>query len=98
MNESGAFLDHQPMQNRSDRQPFRTAAEQGMPLRARAACSVEKPIDINTERADALIDECTRANVKLGVFFQDRVAPGIRRSKNMVDAANSENRFWFPAE
>jgi len=46
---------------------------------------VEKPIDITTERADALIDECARANVRLGVVFQDRVAPGIRQLKELVD-------------
>ena len=46
---------------------------------------VEKPLDIDLERADALIAECDRADVKLGVFFQDRVAPGIRKLKELID-------------
>src|SRR6185295_6970029 len=44
----------------------------------------EKPLDINTQRADALIAECERAGVKLGVCFQDRVAADIRRLKQLV--------------
>jgi UDP-N-acetyl-2-amino-2-deoxyglucuronate dehydrogenase len=46
---------------------------------------VEKPIDVTTERTDALIAECARAHVKLGVFFQDRVAPGVQQLKHLVD-------------
>lgn len=46
---------------------------------------VEKPIDITAGRADALIRECAEAGVKLGVFFQDRVAPDVRRLKGMLD-------------
>jgi UDP-N-acetyl-2-amino-2-deoxyglucuronate dehydrogenase len=47
---------------------------------------VEKPLDITTERADDLISECAQAGVKLGVFFQDRVAPDIRRLKDLLTA------------
>src|SRR5262249_30989634 len=46
---------------------------------------VEKPIDINTARADALIAEAEKAGVKLGVMFQDRLKPGIRRTKEFVE-------------
>jgi predicted dehydrogenase len=46
---------------------------------------VEKPIDITTERADALIDACDTAGVKLGVFFQDRLRPAIVDIKRMID-------------
>jgi predicted dehydrogenase len=46
---------------------------------------VEKPIDIKTERADALIAETEKAGVKLGVIFQDRMKPGVRRIKELVD-------------
>jgi UDP-N-acetyl-2-amino-2-deoxyglucuronate dehydrogenase len=45
----------------------------------------EKPIDVTVERADALIRECDRAGVKLGVFFQDRVSPDCRRLKRILD-------------
>ena len=81
----GAFLAHKPMQMVLIGSPSGLHAEQGI---AAARCGlhvlVEKPIDITTERADALITECARANVKLGVFFQDRVAPGIRKLKELV--------------
>ncbi len=46
----------------------------------------EKPIDITTERADALIDAAKVSGVKLGVIFQDRVKPDIRRLKDMIDS------------
>jgi UDP-N-acetyl-2-amino-2-deoxyglucuronate dehydrogenase len=47
---------------------------------------VEKPIDITPERADALIAAAERANVRLGVFFQDRVQPDIARLHDLVTA------------
>jgi len=82
-----AFLAHRPMQVVLIGSPSGLHAEQGI---AAARCGLhvltEKPIDITTERADALIDECARAQVKLGVFFQDRVAPGIRKLKELVDS------------
>ncbi len=46
---------------------------------------VEKPLDVNLDRADTLIAECEQG-VKLGVFFQDRVAPGICKLKELIDA------------
>jgi len=47
---------------------------------------VEKPIDITVDRTDALIDACEKANVKLGVFFQDRVSPDILKLKGLIDS------------
>jgi predicted dehydrogenase len=47
---------------------------------------VEKPIDITSARADALIAECEGAGVTLGVFFQDRVAPDLIRLKELIEA------------
>jgi predicted dehydrogenase len=47
---------------------------------------VEKPIDISTRRADALIDATDRAGVKLGVCFQDRMKPAIVRLKQFLGA------------
>jgi UDP-N-acetyl-2-amino-2-deoxyglucuronate dehydrogenase len=82
-----AFLVHKPMEIVLIGSPSGLHAEQGI---AAARCGLhvltEKPIDITTERADALIAECERANVKLGVFFQDRVAPGIHKLKDLVGA------------
>ena len=45
---------------------------------------MEKPIDISTERADALISECQKAGVKLGVIFQDRFKPDICRLRDLI--------------
>jgi predicted dehydrogenase len=47
---------------------------------------VEKPIDITAERADRLTAACEEAGVKLGVFFQDRVAADIIKLKELLDA------------
>ena len=46
---------------------------------------VEKPIDITVARADALVDAAPANRVKLGVFFQDRFAPGVRSLKRLID-------------
>ena len=45
---------------------------------------VEKPLDITTERIDALIAECDRARVTLGVIFQDRAAPHLQWLKHLI--------------
>ena len=47
---------------------------------------VEKPIDVTTARADALIAEAARADVTLGVIFQDRLKPDVLRLKALVEA------------
>jgi UDP-N-acetyl-2-amino-2-deoxyglucuronate dehydrogenase len=47
---------------------------------------VEKPIDVTTARADALIDAADRSGVTLGVIFQDRLKPDVQRLKTLVDA------------
>jgi predicted dehydrogenase len=45
----------------------------------------EKPIEISTARADALIEAATQSKVQLGVIFQDRMKPHIRQLKNWLD-------------
>jgi UDP-N-acetyl-2-amino-2-deoxyglucuronate dehydrogenase len=47
---------------------------------------VEKPIDIATERVDALIAAADAARVMVGVFFQDRLKPAMATVKSMLDA------------
>lgn len=47
---------------------------------------VEKPIEISLERADALIDACEKAGVKLGVIFQSRFLPTVQKMKAAIDA------------
>src|SRR4029077_1636469 len=81
------FLSHRPMDFVAIGSPSGLHAEQGIAA-ARHGLHVltEKPLDISLDRADALIRECEQAGVKLGVFFQDRVAPGIRKLKELIDA------------
>jgi predicted dehydrogenase len=47
---------------------------------------VEKPLDITTASIDAVISDCERAGVKLGVFFQDRAAPDIQWLHSMISS------------
>ena len=79
------FLEHRPLDLVMIGSPSGLHAEHGIAA-AQSGLHVlaEKPLDITTERADALINECERAGVKLGVFFQDRVAPDIVRLKNLI--------------
>jgi UDP-N-acetyl-2-amino-2-deoxyglucuronate dehydrogenase len=81
------FLAHRPMQFVAIGSPSGLHAEQGIAA-ARHGLHVltEKPIDISVERADALIAETRKAQVQLGVFFQDRCKPDILSVKNAVDA------------
>jgi predicted dehydrogenase len=66
----------------------------------------EKPIDVSTEKADALIAECAKAGVKLGLFFQDRFAPSFVRLKQALDEgalgrvflASARVKWWRPPE
>jgi predicted dehydrogenase len=81
------FLGHRPMNLVTIGSPSGLHAEQGIAAaRHGLHVLVEKPIDINTARADAFIAECERAGVKLGVFFQDRVAPDLVRLKDLIDS------------
>ena len=65
---------------------------------------VEKPIEVTTARADALIDAAARAGVTLGVIFQDRLKPDVRRLKSLVAAgrlgtpilANARVKWYRP--
>lgn len=45
---------------------------------------VEKPIDISLEKADALIQTCRQAGVRLGVIFQRRFSPGAQELKKIL--------------
>lgn len=88
-----AFLTHKPMDLVIIGSPSGVHSEQGIAAAQRGLhVLVEKPLDVTTERIDALISECHRAGVKLGVCYQDRVAPGIQKLKELIDA----NRLGRP--
>ena len=78
------FLAH-PMDAVIIGSPSGLHAEQGIAAaQHRLHVLTEKPIDISTDRADALISACKQAGVKLGVIFQDRFKPDIRRLKEFL--------------
>lgn len=80
------FLQHPELQIVNICTPSGTHAELG--IRAAEAGKhvlTEKPIEINLERADALIAACDRADVKLGVIFQSRFLPAVKRIKQAID-------------
>src|SRR5713226_681437 len=80
-----AFLAHRPMEMVVIGSPSGVHAEQGIAA-ARQGLHVltEKPIDTSVERSDALISACEQAGVKLGVIFQDRFKPDLRRLKQLI--------------
>ena len=67
---------------------------------------VEKPLDITTARIDALAQEVERANMTLGVIFQDRLKPDVVEMKRRLDAgelgtplvATAEVKWFRPPE
>ena len=81
-----AFLNHRPMDLVILGSPSGLHAEQGIAA-ARHGLHVltEKPIEINTSRADTLIAAAKTANVQLSVIFQDRTKPHIRQLKSWLD-------------
>lgn len=82
-------------------------AEQGIAAAERGLhVLVEKPIDVTTARADALIDAARRAGVKLGVLFQDRGQPSFARLRGALNGgrlgrpllASARVRWYRPPE
>lgn len=81
-----SFLEHKPMDLALIGSPSGVHAEQGVAAaRHGLHVLVEKPLDITTDRVDLLIKECDQSGVKLGVFFQDRVAPDICKLKELLN-------------
>src|SRR6266478_4108565 len=81
-----AFLKHRPMDVVIIGSPSGLHATQGIAA-ARHGLHVltEKPIEISTARADALIEAAKQSSVRLGVIFQDRMKPHIRQLKTWLD-------------
>jgi len=85
--ELEAFLGHRPMEVVIIGSPSGVHAEQGIAAARRGLhVLVEKPIDVSTERADALIAAAEDAGVRLAVLFQDRLKPGIVRLKELAQS------------
>src|SRR5271163_2766313 len=80
------FLEHRPMDLVILGSPSGLHAEQGIAA-ARHGLHVltEKPIEISTARADALIEAARQSGVQLGVIFQDRMKPHIRQLKTWIE-------------
>jgi predicted dehydrogenase len=79
------FLEHPDLKVVTICTPSGTHAELGIKAaRAGRHVLVEKPIEIRLERADALIDACEKAGVKLGVIFQSRFLPDVQRLKRAI--------------
>ena len=102
-----AFLTHRPMTAVLIGSPSGLHAEQGIASAKKGFhVLVEKPLDINLHRADELIYTCDNAGVKLGVFFQDRVAPDLQKLKSVIDSGilgspilmSASVRWYRPAE
>jgi UDP-N-acetyl-2-amino-2-deoxyglucuronate dehydrogenase len=82
-----SLLQHRPLDLVAIGSPSALHAEQGIAAaRAGLHVLVEKPIDVTTDKADALVGAAEAAGVTLGVFFQDRFKPDIVRLKDAVDA------------
>jgi len=101
------FLDHRPMDMVMIGSPSGLHAHQGVAAAERGLhVLTEKPIDISTQRADALIQAAHRFGVKLGVIFQDRVKPEICRLKERVSSgalgkailADARVKWYRPSE
>jgi len=80
-----AFLNHRPMDLVIIGSPSGLHAQHGIAAARRGLhVLTEKPIDVSTGRADALIAAADEAHVKLGVLFQDRTKPHIRQLQSWL--------------
>jgi UDP-N-acetyl-2-amino-2-deoxyglucuronate dehydrogenase len=83
------FLAHRPMDIVAIGSPSGVHADQGIAAARRGLhVLVEKPIDITTVKADALIEAADAAGVKLGVFFQDRMRPAVVEIKRRLEGGD----------
>lgn len=85
--------------------PANTHAEIGLACaRAGKHVLMEKPLDITTERAEALVSGCRAAGVRLGVVLQHRFRPAGMRAAELIAlgalgpivACSTTIRLWRP--
>jgi UDP-N-acetyl-2-amino-2-deoxyglucuronate dehydrogenase len=88
-----SLLTHRPLDLVIIGSPSGLHAEHGIAAAKRGVhVLVEKPIDVTTARADALVAEAERAGVRLGVIFQDRLKADVQRAQALV----AEGRLGRP--
>lgn len=81
-----SFLAHKPMEVVAIGSPSGLHGAQAIAaVRAGLHVLVEKPLDIETARVDALIAAAEAAKAKVGVFFQDRLKPAMVELKAHID-------------
>lgn len=81
-----SFLNHKPMTMVVIGSPSGLHSAQGIAAAQHGLhVLTEKPIDINTGRADALIQAAEHAGIKLGLLFQDRLKPSIVEMKRAIE-------------
>ncbi len=86
-NDLDSFLADPALQAVTICSPSGTHGELGCAVaRAGKHVLVEKPIDVALEKADALIQACERAGVRLGVAFQSRHLDAPRLLKSTVES------------
>ena len=80
------FLSHEPLDVAIIGSPSGLHADQGIQCARRGLhVLVEKPIDVNVQKADELIAECKNKGVKLAVCFQDRFAKDSVRLNHLIE-------------
>ena len=79
------FLAHRPMDMIVIGSPSGVHADEAIAAAQNGLhVLTEKPIDVSTERADAMIKAARQTGVKLGVIFQDRLKPDILRLRDWI--------------
>ena len=79
------FFSHRPMDMVMLGSPSGVHASQGIEaVRHGLHVLTEKPMDITTSQADALIEAAEQEGVKVGVIFQDRLKAEIRQLKQSI--------------
>jgi UDP-N-acetyl-2-amino-2-deoxyglucuronate dehydrogenase len=81
------FLDHRQIDFVAIGSPSGLHAQHGIAAAQRGLhVLTEKPLEVTTHRADALIVAAREAGVKLGVFFQDRFKADLMRVREWIKA------------
>lgn len=90
------YTDYRAMLARDDIQAVSLCVPSGMRVEIGRACAeagkhilAEKPLEVSTERIDALIEATDAAGVLLGCIFQNRFREGSRMARRAIE----EGRF-----